>query len=285
MNLLPEKNLDELLAESDAILAAAVEEHNPSKIFACFSGGDDSLTTALVASRHPRFTGCIHINTGIGIPETNAFVRRSCHERGWPLVELHPTDKTYEEFVLEHGFPGPAAHRYCYVWLKERALNWFVSNVAKDSTHDRVMLVTGVRLQESRRRMGSVEKVQRQGCKVWVAPVLYWSKKNCLDFIAREGAARNEVVRLLHMSGECLCGAFANNDKTNELGEVGVWFPEVRARIERLQEQARERGVHCKWGEAPPEAKRELAEEDLPLFSMCQRCDAFLPGREGGKTR
>lgn len=277
MSLLPEKSLDELLAESDEILSEAVREYSPSKIFACFSGGDDSLTTALVASRHPQFTGCIHINTGIGIPETNAFVRRSCHERGWPLVELHPTEKTYEEFVLEHGFPGPAAHRYCYVWLKERALNWFVSNVAKNSTHDRVMLVTGVRLQESRRRMGSVQKVQQQGCKVWVAPVLYWSKCDCLNFIEREGATRNEVVELLHMSGECLCGAFANNDKSNELGEIALFFPEVAKRLRGLEEQARAKGVHYKWGESPPDARRALTEDDFPLFSMCQQCDGFLP--------
>ena len=277
MSLLHESSLDELLTESDSILSEAINKYSPSKIFACFSGGDDSLTTALVASRHPQFTGCIHINTGIGIPATNEYVRKTCHQRGWPLVELHPTDKSYEEFVLEHGFPGPAAHRYCYVWLKERALNWFVSNIAKNSTHDRVMLVTGVRLQESRRRMGSVQKIQRQGCKVWVAPILYWSKRDCLNFIEREGATRNEVVELLHMSGECLCGAFANNDKSNELGQVKLWFPKMAARIEALQVKAKEAGVHCKWGEAPPEERRALTDEDFPLFSMCQRCDAFLP--------
>lgn len=276
MTLFDNKSLDELLEESYGILDAAITEHKPSKVFAMFSGGDDSLTAALVASRHPAFTGCLHINTGIGIKETNEYVRETCQRQRWPLIELHPTEKSYEEFVLERGFPGPGAHKYCYVWLKERPLNWFISNVAKNATHDRVMLATGVRLQESIRRMGNVSKVHREGVKVWCAPVLYWSKRNCLDFIGRERLPRNPVVELLHMSGECKCGAFADDERTNELGETRLFYPYFGERIDRLQAQAKEAGVHCRWGVRPPEEKKVLTDEDLPLLTMCQQCDGLL---------
>jgi 3'-phosphoadenosine 5'-phosphosulfate sulfotransferase (PAPS reductase)/FAD synthetase len=264
-----------LIEESYRILDVACRRYRPSKVFVCFSGGDDSLTAAILASKLENFTGCVHINTGISIPDANEFVRETCHQQKWPLIELHPTDKDYEEFVLEYGFPGPAAHRYCYVWLKERALNWFVSNVAKNSIHDRVMLVTGVRAQESRRRMGKTVKIQRDNCKVWVAPLFHWSKADCLKYISQNGVERSPVAKLLHMSGECLCGSFADNSRTNELGEIRLWYPGVAARIEDLQEKARRRGVYCKWGVKPPEEKRFLTDEDLPLLMMCQQCDAL----------
>lgn len=169
-SLFPQNSLDELLAESEAIYRAAIDEYKPSKVFALFSGGDDSLAATIFASRQEGFSGVVHINTGIGIKEANRFVRRTCSEQKWPLIELHPTDKTYRDFVLEFGFPGPAAHKYCYIWLKERPLQWFIANVAKNTHRDKVALITGVRLQESTRRMGYVQKIQTQGSRLWVAP-------------------------------------------------------------------------------------------------------------------
>ena len=64
--------------------------------------------------------------------------------------------------TLEYGFPGPAAHRYMYIWLKERSLRE-VSLEAQDGQNRRVMLITGVCSSESQRRMGHVEPVQRDG--------------------------------------------------------------------------------------------------------------------------
>lgn len=262
---------EDLIRESEAIYRAAYEEYKPSKVFALFSGGDDSLSSTLFASKQEGFTGCIHINTGTGIRQTSEYVRETCSKMRWPLVELHPTEKSYEEFVLEHGFPGPAAHRYCYIWLKEKPLRWFVANVAKNSTHDRVMLITGVRLQESTRRMGHVEKVMREGSRVWTAPLLYWSKLDCLRWIASQGVARNPVAELLHGSKECNCGAYANNETSNELEEIRLWYPETAGQIDALQVKAKAAGVHCKWGVKPPEEPHTLTDLDMPLL-MCQGC-------------
>ena len=42
---------------------------------------------------------------------------------------------------------------------------------------------------------------------------------------------------MIHMSGECLCGCYAEQ---NELRMIGDWFPDVRAEIETLEAEVRE---------------------------------------------
>lgn len=56
-----------------AVLDEAIETHDPSHVFALFSGGHDSLTATALTAKHPRFTAAVHINTGIGIEETRDF--------------------------------------------------------------------------------------------------------------------------------------------------------------------------------------------------------------------
>lgn len=107
------------------------------------------------------------------------------------------------------------------------------------------MLVTGVRLDESDRRMGHVEAVVRNRAKVWVAPILNWSTDDKNDYIDREQIHRNPVVANLCMSGECLCGAFAN---PGEITEIETFYPEAAARIRRLQDRARDAGF-MRFGE------------------------------------
>jgi hypothetical protein len=75
-----------------------------------FSGSHDSLVAAHLAAQHPHFTACVHIDTGIGIEETQEFVRETCHREGWPLVELVTLPSVYLELVLTYGFAGYGMH-------------------------------------------------------------------------------------------------------------------------------------------------------------------------------
>ncbi|MBX9583427.1 MAG: hypothetical protein K2X87_24260 [Gemmataceae bacterium] len=113
------------VAEVTAILNRAVGEHRPVKVFALFSGGHDSLCAAHVASRTPRFDGCVHVDTSTGVPQTLEFVRATCRAHGWPLREYRPP-MSYEDIVLRWGFPGPAGHPMMYGRLKERCLRQLV---------------------------------------------------------------------------------------------------------------------------------------------------------------
>ena len=258
------------IARGHRIIDVAVRWHKPVKLYAMFSGGHDSLCAAHVASQHDQFAGCVHVNTGIGIEQTREFVRDVCKDFGWPLLEyraLEDEGQSYKELVLEYGFPGPFHHRKMYNRLKERCIRR-MTREAKSQRSDRVMCVTGVRREESRRRMGTVQTINREGARVWVAPLVDWTGQTKNEYMELHQLPRNEVVDLLHMSGECLCGAFAH---PGELGEIEVWFPETAAKIRALEKEVAANGRPCKWGEAPRE--EPFIDPDQPSLPLCVACE------------
>lgn len=239
-------------------------------LYAMFSGGGDSLATTHLASRDPNFAGAVHVNTGIGIEETRLFVRETCEREGWPLFELHPPEVTYDEMVLSSGFPGPGAHLYAYSWLKERAVRKFVRERA-----GRVLLATGVRRAESRRRMGKANWITVEGKRVWIAPALDWPAHAPRAYAKKYGLKTNPVSDNLHMSGECLCGAFA---QPGERELIGAFYPEALERIERLEARAKVVGVHHVWGTEPPKRLARYPEAMPELFTpLCYGCEERSP--------
>lgn len=266
------------------VLDEAYERFQPVGVYACFSGGHDSLTASHIAHAWGRERGVTvwtaHINTGIGVPATNEFVRRTCREKGWPLREVHPP-VSYDELVLDEddryfgGFPGPGAHSFPYQRLKERCLRQ-LKREAKVGHHrnSKVLFASGVRKQESERRMKHVERIQEdEDGFTWAAPIWDWSKKECNAYIEERGLPRNEVVDLIHMSGECLCGAYAKKD---EIKELEMWFPETAQRIHDLEAKAEALGLRrCKWGVKVTSMNRgqlALDDEHNQPGHLCQDC-------------
>ena len=244
-------------------IKAAIKENDPIKVYALVSGGNDSTVAAHLATRlGPRVDAAVHINTGIGVEQTREYVRSFASWLDLPLIEKY-APRTYEELVMEYGFPGPAAHRYMYIWLKERALRE-VRREAQGGQGRRVMFITGVRSSESQRRMGHVEPVRREGNIVWVAPIRDFVHQDMWAYRDKFDLPRNEVVDILHMSGECLCGAFS---KPNELEWLAIWYPDVASRIRRLEKQAHQAGLKSShWG---PQSSKEIREAPGPLCSGC----------------
>jgi 3'-phosphoadenosine 5'-phosphosulfate sulfotransferase (PAPS reductase)/FAD synthetase len=256
----------------DQIVVRAYREHRPSKVFVLFSGGNDSAVTlhALWSTfnkaehlQDVRIDAAVHINTGTGIPQTRQFVGDFCDRYGIPLLEYFPP-VSYREIVLKHGFPGPGAHAFPYRMLKERCVDKLVSD-HKTHRFDRIMLITGVRASESTRRMGNVVPVERDGCSVWVAPLIDWTSEDMSDYRRNYDVPESEVAALLHMSGECLCGAFARPD---EIKDLEAFYPDVAARIHALEDEVRAVGKPCVWGKAPPGMRRSRAGR------LCYGCDA-----------
>lgn len=203
--LFPEPMRD-AVEEAHQILAHAIAEYQPTAVLAMLSGGHDSLCAAHLASRHEAFfTGAVHIHTGIGIRESRRHAYESAKQFGWPFRVYRPRKgNRYHEMVLANGFPGPFSHRFAYIRLKERSIRRMVRDHKQDR-HARVMLVTGVRAQESKRRMGSVEPVNVEGARVWVAPIVNWSSADKEAYMAAHAIPINPVTQRLCMSGECLC--------------------------------------------------------------------------------
>ena len=269
---------NDLQARALGVITEAVDKYNPSHIFAMFSGGHDSLTATRIASKHPNFSAAVHINTGIGIPETREFVRETCKREGWPLKEYRARDygQNFEDLVTERGFPGPGHHYKMYHRLKERCIRALVRD-HKVKWRDRIIFSTGCRSQESTRRMGHVERIQQQGVSVWVAPIHDWSKTMCNEYIEHEELEPNQVVKLLHMSGECLCGAFAHK---GELKEIELWYPKTAEYIKSIEEKVRAAGFPWGWEEQPPKGWGSTLRDTSGRISkekremLCTSCNA-----------
>jgi 3'-phosphoadenosine 5'-phosphosulfate sulfotransferase (PAPS reductase)/FAD synthetase len=205
----------------------------------------------------------VHINTGIGIEETRKFVRWTCRRMGWKLNELRPP-VPYDHIVLEHGFPGPGAHRFMYIRLKERCLRAFTKERGRPIT-----FVTGVRSSESTRRMGHVQRrmFDIHNRWTWLAPIHEFSKREVDEYLDAYSLPRNDVVAVMHMSGECLCGSFARQD---ELQELAQWYPVEYARIRSLEAEVEATGHPAhRWGQRPDNVNRRQM-----WMPLCHSCEA-----------
>ena len=248
------------------IIDKACADYSITKVVALFSGGHDSLTATYVASSHPAFIGTAHINTGIGVRETREYVYETCRQQGWELFEYHPPEgHTYRDIVLKHGFPGPGAHRYAYTSLKERCLRQLTKDF-KEHRLEHIGLVSGVRSEESTRRMAHVDTIQKDGSRVFIAPIHDWSKMKCNEYITKEGLKRNEVVDMIHMSGECLCGAFA---RKGEFAHLQFFYPET-AKISDLEDEVAAAGKPAVWGKPPGQHPKD--QQLMDFMPLCVGC-------------
>jgi len=248
------------------LIDEAIRQYNPRVLFGLMSGGHDSLCATHLASQHPLFGGVVHINTGIGIEQTRDFVRDVCDDNGWTLYEYHPP-VPYDQIVKEYGFPGPTMHSLMYNRLKERGLRQ-LTREHKTEFKDRILLASGVRSLESTRRMGTTEPINKDGARVWVAPIHNWSNHDKNWYMTHHKLPRNQVVDLLHMSGECLCGAFA---RPGEREELRMWYPNVVEEIEALEREVEQipklRGK-CRWGQMP----KDPDQMEMAFMPMCSSC-------------
>lgn len=252
-------------------IQSAISEHKPVKIFAMYSGGDGSLASTHYAMNHGAHE-VLHISTGIGVNEPGGLsvlevVRETCRKYGWPLRIETPPDLDYRGMVLRFGFPGPGAHLYPYVWLKDRAIAKVVRET-KRKVKDRVGLSTGVRNGDSARRMGYITPIVRKGARVWIAPLFNWNTIEMYEYIKENEIQRSPIAKLIGMSGECFCGAFA---QPNEIEKIEKYFPALATQIHILENEAKEKGVPCKWGVRPP-MRRNKNQVELPFLPMCVNC-------------
>jgi 3'-phosphoadenosine 5'-phosphosulfate sulfotransferase (PAPS reductase)/FAD synthetase len=267
----------------------ACETHGCMKVFALFSGGDDSLAALRVAVEHPCFRAAVHCNTGIGVDATREFVRETCKSMRVPLIEYKaaenvkgdgtPDPKIYEEMVLAYGFPGPTkfGHGKMYDQLKERGLRRLIREFTDG--REKVILASGCRSEESSRRMGTTKRIQcgevggsgqvREQRRVWVNHIHDWTKADTLAFAAASGLSRNPVSALIGKSGECLCGAFAKKGELEELLRHDLTRP-VGEYILDLERRVWDAGFPWRWHEKPPKWWLEQGQGQLFLFDMAQ---------------
>jgi 3'-phosphoadenosine 5'-phosphosulfate sulfotransferase (PAPS reductase)/FAD synthetase len=205
------------------------------KFYALFSGGKDSVTTAHMLDKAGLLEGCLFVDTTIAIPDTVKFVEDYCEKMNWDLEIITRSDKckTYDEFVMRYGFPSAGFHNITMLELKWKPLREWVMK-RKD---EGVVLCSGVRSKESKRRMVNTKKYQRdKSCKHmrWAAPIHYMSTSEVWAYIHEHGLKRSPVYDNIGMSGDCMCGAFSSHGEA-ELLEI--FYPEVADKIRDMEDR------------------------------------------------
>lgn len=285
----------ELVGEARDLLDLAIEKHvtNDGRMVAAvvilFSGGNDSTVLAHLFREQAHCAA--HANTTIGIEATREFVRNTCEEWGLPLLERSasfPERNSYRALVLDQGFPGPGHHFKMFQRLKERVIEQVQHELVNNPYRERVVFLAGRRRDESARR-ASIPEMERRGSRVYVSPLIHWTALdlNTYRLMCAAGTLPggpvpvNEVTGLIHMSGECLCGSFAS---AGEREELRLWFPDVVAEIEALEDEIASRDDipeyrrHWGWG-ADPELLKHSRARPSRVGLLCSSCeDRFLPG-------
>lgn len=193
---------------------------------------------------------------------------------------------------LPHGFPGPGAHGRAYNRLKERQLMRLLRESKTGHPRSaRVLFLSGIRRAESRRR-SKREAINRLPGKaaVFAAPLIDWTGQEMRRYRREHQLPESPAAALLHRSGECNCGAFANADA--ERGMLRALYPEFFAGIEALEREAQAAGVRwCRWGGYDVHGRR-AGQVTRRAGLLCESCEARqhapalrADGRAGGRGR
>lgn len=303
-----ETMVEKMIGQGRSIVREAIETYKPIAVIAAYSGGNDSIVTTHFAAKEFDAEP-VHFATGIGIKKTLEHAKTACESFGCPLrvecakvrgkpkkmrdgrpfdVSILPAGnwrdgKTpFEEYVFNFGFPGIEQHGRMYQRLKEKPMRAVVADLKRNRKRtDCVLVVSGIRQDESSTRAGYKRAVQKDASVIWVNP-FYWTSAVHFEAYRQEfGLPRNPVKTAVGISGECLCGAYA---KPGEKERVRAIEPETAEYLDRLEAIVRdEQGFPWGWEENPPswwgDAKRGqgfLFDVAAPVASgfrpMCVGC-------------
>ena len=261
-----EASLDRKIASVQPIIDMAIRKHitehrdgrnrnrRLAAIVTMVSGGKDSQVLAHLMRERTDFYG--HANTGIGIEATRQYVRDLAAWWGVPLLERKPAPgRTYEDYVLANGFPGPGRHGYIYARIKGSPFEVMNRELVPNPYQQRVLFVGGRRFTESARREArKIPLMERKKSVVWVSPLRGWTNGDLAAYRRRfPDIPRNPISDEIDMSGECLCGAFAQPGELDKL-RASPPAAEVVHQIDDLAARALAAGVpasRCVWGQRP----------------------------------
>lgn len=220
------------------------------------SGGKDSVTTTHYLDQQDHLAGAVFMDTGIKTPDVLPFVRDLCDTHDWDLVVIE-TPASYEDLVHKYGFPGPSQHGMFMNYLKGRCIRQYRKQFPDG------VLASGVRAKESDRRMGNAKRWSTmEGVDVY-APILDWSDEEVWDYVDRHDLERSPAYETLHLSGDCLCGAYARREEAYLIKE---FYPSVAERLAELEEAVDHE--HDKWGHGEGFTS---GQERIEAF-VCQGC-------------
>lgn len=246
---------------------------------ALVSGGMDSTVAADVAVRWGDADRLVYLDTRTGMRRNRRYIERLAD---WMGVQLWTwrTHESYQEQVLEDGFPGSAIHGQEYARRKERQIQEAAARF------EELHCWTGVRYQESDRRMVNVkpESEARGGRWYWHAPIATWSKEQCREHIRRYEIPCNPLWDDLGRSGDCFCGCFGSPEE--KIDALAAGGDGIVAKLEALEELADHGDQTDRWawsGMSDTEQRAERVDDGQML--LCSTCglDTGAIQTDGGR--
>ena len=228
------------------------------KFYALISGGKDSLSLAHFLANRNALQGCVFVDTQIAVPGLEDFIRTLPYS-----IEVYKTSEDYDRLVTEywHSFPHYGLHQQAFNYLKGRGFEAF----KRAHKGEDYLFATGVRKGESPTRKRTAKFHSRLVGVETYAPLLNWTDEDVWSYIRRKDLRISPAYPKIHISGDCLCGAFA---RRYERVEYEICYPEVNERFNRLEDK-----IHDRWGNVHAPTKADI--EGSPL--LCQGCTYRSP--------
>lgn len=260
------------VADSAAILRAAVDQYQPTHIVSMVSGGTDSAACHAVAEEiGVKVNLIMHGRTGCGIKQTQDHVEAYYGAKSPELV-IADAGNAYEDYVLRKGFFGKGidAHGFAYRVLKATPFRKAISSNIRHGKRDvRVLLLNGARKDESENRKKRLQVTRQDPASpgnIWVNLIHNWTADDKAEYLESRAIPINPVAKALCRSGECMCGTMQTG---LERAEAAAIYPEWGAWISRLEAEAKR--LHgFGWGVTAP---KKPDPRQIDMFQpMCSDC-------------
>lgn len=137
----------------------------------------------------------------------------------------------------------------------------------------RVLFLSGIRRAESRRRAGRPAVDRPGGSMVFACPLIDWTGVNMRRYRTDHQIPESPAAALLHRSGECNCGAFAEKGEREMLQALYPrWW---RSTIVPLETQAQAAGIRwCRWGGYDIHGNRAGDKSHQRAGLLCESCES-----------
>jgi hypothetical protein len=189
----------------------------------------------------------VHIDTTIGLEETEEYVRTYAQWLGAELIILRP-DYTFEEYVAKYPYwphIWPPRARWCYHKLKRMPVERYLKQNYKNGD----IVVLGIRGSESLFRLSNYTAVftekyysdAKVNAKIWL-PLLYAKDEILEKLIKKFGIPRSPVWEKIGMSGECFCLAATTERKVIQAVKAYPTLAERLIEIDDIIHQRRKKG-------------------------------------------
>ena len=208
----------------------------------------------------------LYCKTGIGLEENFGYVLETCNKYGWHLNIEEPEPRfSYENYVKRWGFPSPQNHSVVMGWLK-----WFsMRRFERNHRDEGIAFISGGRNKESSRRFRThkeaIERPEGDKNLCFVKPLFDWKTSEVMKYVADNGLKLYPVYETLHLSGDCLCGAFA---EPHESKLISIFHPQMAQKIKALEETYGGRWGHGNGGMSMRGALKEQTLDSL----VCYEC-------------